>query len=254
MAENIIIAHRGESYNAPENTLTAIIMAWERNIQAVEIDIQLTKDNQIVVIHDKDTLRISGKKKIIKKSLLKELKLLNAGFHKEGIWDHESIPTLSEVLNTIPDDGKLIIEIKIDDSILPILAHELSQANLSPTQIELIAFNAITLSKAKQLMPAYKMLWLLELDYWWPWWLVWINTKRIINKVKMLKLDGVDVWAGKLLNKSFISVFKEAGLYVYAWTVNEPEKARSLIENGVDGITTDKAGWMIEQLRITDYK
>lgn len=249
MAENIIIAHRGESYNAPENTLAAINMAWKKNVKAVEIDIQLTKDNQIVVIHDKDTLRISGKKKIIKKSLLKELKLLNVGFHKEGIWDHEQIPTLSEVLDTIPYNGKLIIEIKSDDSILPILANELSQANLNPTQIELIAFNAVTLSKAKQLMPEYSMLWLLELDYMWPWWLVWINKKRIIKKVKQLKLDGVNVWAGKLLTRSFISAFKEAGLQVYTWTVNEPEKARSLIVNGIDGITTDRAGWMIEQLK-----
>jgi glycerophosphoryl diester phosphodiesterase len=58
MAENIIIAHRGESYDAPENTLAAINLAWKRKVQAVEIDVQLTNDNEIVVIHDKDTLRI----------------------------------------------------------------------------------------------------------------------------------------------------------------------------------------------------
>ena len=67
MARNKIIAHRGESYDAPENTLAAINLAWKRNVIAVEIDIQLTNDNEIVVIHYKDTLRVSGKKKIIKK-------------------------------------------------------------------------------------------------------------------------------------------------------------------------------------------
>ncbi len=249
MAKNILIAHRGESHDAPENTLAAINLAWERNVQAVEIDIQLTKDNEIVVIHDKDTLRISGTKKIIRKSSLKELKNLNTGFHKEGNWDNEHIPKLSEVLATVPPNGKLIIEIKSDDSILPKLAAELSQANLNPKQIELIAFNAITLSKAKKLMPEYRMLWLLELNYMLPWWLVWFNKKRIINKVKKLKLDGVDVWAGKFLSKSFISIFKEAGLYIYSWTVNDPEKARSLIKNGIDGITSDRAYWMIDQLK-----
>ena len=249
MAENIIIAHRGESYDAPENTLAAINIAWKRNVHAVEIDIQLTSDNEIVVIHDKDTLRVSGKKKIIRKSSLKELKLLNAGFRKEGNWENSSIPKLSEVLGTVPPNRKLIIEIKSNDSILQKLTYELSQSRLLPSQIELIAFNAVTLEKAKQLMPEYRMLWLLGLDYMWPWWLVWIHKKRIINNVKKLKLDGVNVWAGKLLNRSFISIFKEAGLYVYAWTVNDPEKARSLIENGVDGITSDRAGWMIEQLK-----
>jgi len=63
----LIIAHRGESFDAPENTLDSINLAWERMTKSVEIDIQLTKDNEIVVIHDWDTFRISGKKKIIKK-------------------------------------------------------------------------------------------------------------------------------------------------------------------------------------------
>ena len=64
----LIIAHRGESFDAPENTLDSINLAWERMTKSVEIDIQLTKDNEIVVIHDWDTFRISGKKKIIKKA------------------------------------------------------------------------------------------------------------------------------------------------------------------------------------------
>ena len=249
MAENIIIAHRGESYDAPENTLAAINLAWKRKVQAVEIDVQLTNDNEIVVIHDKDTLRIAGKKKIIRKSSLKELKLLNAGFHKDEKWQGEHIPCLREVLATVPPNCKLIIEIKSDESILPQLANELAQTNLSTTQLELIAFNETTLAKAKQLMPEYRMLWLIGLDYKLSWWLAWINKRRIISKVKKLKLDGVNVWAGKLLTSSFISKFKGAGLYLYAWTVNDPEKARSLINEGIDGLSTDRAYWMTEQLK-----
>ncbi len=248
MVGNTIIAHRGESYDAPENTLAAINMAWERKVKAVEIDIQLTKDNEIVVIHDKDTLRITGKKKVIKKSTLKELKLLNAGFHKEGDWDNERIPKLSEVLDTVPLDCKVIIEIKSSDNILPKLASELLQSGLLHSQIELIAFNSRTLVKAKQLMPDYRMLWLLSLDYVLPWWLVWINERRTVNKVKKLNLDGVNVWAGKRLTANFISTFKDAGLFVYSWTVNSPEKAGSLIENGIDGITSDRAYWLTKQL------
>ncbi|MBC8321650.1 MAG: glycerophosphodiester phosphodiesterase [Bacteroidetes bacterium] len=251
MTETIIIAHRGESFDAPENTLSAIKLAWERNVQAVEIDIQQTKDSEIVVIHDKDTLRISGKKKTIKKSSLKELKLLNAGFYKEGNWDDERIPSLSEVLATVPENGKLIIEIKSDNNILQKLKYELSQSNLNTTQIELIAFDANTLAKAKQLMPEYRMLWLLSLDYRLPWWLALNNNRKLINKLNKLKLDGVDVWAGKLLTKSFISEIKKSGLCIYTWTVNDLEKAKSLIENGIDGITTDRAGWMMEQLKIS---
>jgi glycerophosphoryl diester phosphodiesterase len=55
-----IIAHRGESFNAPENTLAAINLAWERGAEAVEIDIQFSKDRELVVIHDTDTKRLAG--------------------------------------------------------------------------------------------------------------------------------------------------------------------------------------------------
>ncbi len=248
MTNNLIIAHRGESFDAPENTLAAINLAWERGAKAVEIDIRLTADNKIVVIHDKDTLRITGEKKIIGSTSLKELKLLNTGFHKEGNWNNERIPTLNEVLETVPSDGKLIIEIKSDDSILPKLVHELSQSKLNHNQIEIIAFDINTMAKAKQLMPEYRMLWLLSLDYKLPWQLVPHNTKQIIKKVNKSNLDGINVWAGKLLTHSFISEFKEAGLLVYTWTVDDPEKAKTIINYGIDGLTTNRAGWMMEQL------
>jgi len=248
MTNNLIIAHRGESFDAPENTLAAINLAWQRGAKAVEIDIRLTADNEIVVIHDKDTLRITGEKNVIENTPLKELKLLNAGFHKEGNWNNEQIPTLNEVLETVPSDGKLIIEIKSDDSILPKLVYELSQSKLNPNQIEIIAFDLNTIAKAKQLMPEYRMLWLLSLDYKLPWQLVLHNNKQIIKKVNKSNLDGVNVWAGKLLTHSFISEFKEAGLLVYTWTVDDPEKAKTIINNGIDGLTTNRASWMMEQL------
>ena len=247
-SSGIIIAHRGESFNAPENTLASIDLAWKNKARAVEIDIHLTNDNEIVVIHDYDTLRISGKKKIIKSTTLQELRLLDFGSFKNEKWKNERIPTLREVLKTVPADGKIVIEIKSDDRIVERLKPELAQSQLKNSQIELIAFNVNTFAKAKKMMPEYKMLWLLNLDYIWPSWLLRINKKRIINKVKKLNLDGVDVWAGKILDKNFIQKFHEAGLLVYTWTVDEPERAKTLLENGIDGLTTNRAGWITEQL------
>jgi len=247
--EDLIIAHRGESFDAPENTLASIQLAWQRRVKAVEIDIHLSKDNEIVVIHDFDTKRISGKKLKIKNSSLKELKDLDAGSHKSMKWKNERIPTLREILNTIPANCKLIIEIKSGPDILPKLKQELDHSNLIHTQIEVIAFNLITLAKAKQLMPEYKMLWLLDLDYFWPWWLLQINNQKIIEKVKKLNLDGVNIWAGKFLTPNFISEFKAAGLKVYSWTIDSPLKAKSLIEAGIDGITTNRASWIIERIQ-----
>jgi glycerophosphoryl diester phosphodiesterase len=247
-ADELIIAHRGESVDAPENTLAAINLAWGRRIKSVEIDIRLCKDNEIVVIHDKDTLRISGEKKIIRNSSLKELKLLDAGSFKSIKWEGETIPTLKEVINTVPGEGRLIIEIKSDENILGRLKTELSQSKLKDSQIELIAFNKKILMKARHLMPNYKILWLMELDYFWPWWICRVNKQKIIRMAKKLQLDGVNVWCGKLLTEEFIRVFKDAGLLIYAWTVNDPVKAFQLIKFGIDGITTDRAGMMAEKL------
>ncbi|MFY9151424.1 MAG: glycerophosphodiester phosphodiesterase [Prolixibacteraceae bacterium] len=250
--DEFIIAHRGESFDAPENTLASINLAWQRNVKAVEIDVQFTRDGEIVVIHDNDTLRISGKKLKIKESKLLELKQLDFGLFKDRKWANERIPTLAEVLKTVPEQGKLIIEIKSDESLLYKLKQDLEQSNLRTSQIEIIAFNINTLGKAKQLMPQYKMLWLLDLDYFWPWWLLLIRKKRIIRKISNLNLDGIDVWAGKLLTLKFIDTFRKAGFLIYCWTVNNPEQAKKLINLGIDGITTDRARWLLNQIENSD--
>ncbi len=247
-AAELIIAHRGESFDAPENTLAAINLSWERNVRAVEIDIRLTVDRHIVVFHDKNTLRVTGEKKVISKSRLDELRILDAGSFKGSRWRDERIPDLAEVLGTVPEWGKLIIEIKSDDAILEILKKELEKSKLNSTNTEIIAFDLRILEKARKMMPDIRMLWLLDLDYTLPWWLCRINRHEIMNKLSDLQLDGIDVWSGKLLNREFIDFFKNAGFSVYTWTVNDPGKARQLAELGVDGITTDRPSWLINQL------
>ncbi len=245
---DLIIAHRGESFIAPENSLSAIKKAWDNGARAVEIDVHLTADNNIVVIHDFDTLRVSGEKKIIRETILKDLRNLSIGFYMGDKWKNERIPLLSEVLETIPGEGKILIEIKSDGSILEKLKVVLSQSKLRDSQIEIIAFDLKTLGLAKKLMPAYKMLWILDLDYSWPYWLVRINKKKIIGRILSLDLDGVDAWAGKILDKNFIDELKMNELLVYCWTVNIPEKAKQMIDCGIDGITTDRAEWMMHRL------
>jgi glycerophosphoryl diester phosphodiesterase len=246
--KDIIIAHRGESFDAPENTLAAINLAWERGASAVEIDVHMTKDKQIVVIHDEDTARVSNRKMIIKKSFFKELKKLDTGSFKDEKWKGEHISSLQEVLKTVPDYGRLIIEIKSNSDLLDRLKIELAKSKLQNSQIEIIAFDSSILAKAKKIMPEYRMLWLLDLDYYLPWWLIWLSKNRLIKKAKKLNFDGVDVWAGKLLTKDFITAFKNSGLLVYTWTVNSPKKSEFLISQGIDGITTDRAAWITEQI------
>lgn len=246
---DILIAHRGESFDAPENTLAAINLAWEQGASSVEIDVHMTKDQKIVVIHDEDTFRVSNTKMVIKKSFFKELKKLDIGSFKDEMWRDERISLLQDVLKTVPIYGKLIIEIKSNADLLNCLRIELAKSKLKNSQVEIIAFESSTLAKAKVLMPEYRMLWLLDLDYYWPWWLIWTSKKRLIKKVKKLNLDGVDVWAGKMLTKKFIQAFQNSGLLVYTWTVNSPQKLELLFSYGIDGVTTDRAAWITKQVK-----
>jgi len=241
----LIIAHRGESSDAPENTLAAINLAWERGADAVEIDIQLTKDLEIVVIHDKTTKRTADQNKRIKTHTLEELKQLKLGDSK---YLNEKIPTLREVLATIPAHKKLIIEIKCAERVIPILKRELERTELKKEQIVLIGFNFKLVINAKKAMPKFKVLWLLNLDYNWFTKLFLLPRTFLISKTKKSGLDGVNVWAGEVLDDDFIRKVKKANLLIYTWTVDDPLQALNLITMGVDGITTNKAQWLKSQL------
>jgi len=247
--KTILIAHRGESYLAPENTLEAINMAWEKGARAVEIDVQLTSDNKIVVIHDKNTRRVGDITKSVKRSSLKELKIVDVGLFKGTQWKGARIPALYEVLQTIPAHGKLIVEIKSGAKIIPYILNELERSGLENHQIEIISFNYRILAELKRQAPFYKILWLLALDYFWPRWILRINNKKLLRKVSDAGLDGINVWAGEVLDKTFINYFKGENLSVYTWTVNSPKMASSLREKGVDAITTDRQEWLCKQLQ-----
>nr|WP_321452932.1 glycerophosphodiester phosphodiesterase family protein [uncultured Carboxylicivirga sp.] len=243
-----IIAHRGESFDAPENSLSAIKLAWARGSKAVEIDVHLTADNEVVVIHDKHTGRVGDKKLHVKKSNLSELKTVDIGRKKSDNFIDERVPTLIEVIETIPSEEQIIIEIKCGKEIISPLIQILKTSTLSNSQIEIIAFNFEVITEIKKQAPYYKALWLLDLDYYLPHWLIRVNRNKIINKVKESNLDGVNVWAGNVIKHSFVKDFKDKGLFVYVWTVNDLHKAQNMINYGVDAITTDRAEWLTKQL------
>ncbi len=244
----MIIAHRGESYDAPENSLAAINKAWIKGAKAVEIDVQITSDNNIVVIHDKRTKRTGNRNIKISKASIKEIKTIDIGNKFSNYYSGEKIPLLEEVLKTIPYKSKLIIEIKCGINIISPLENILKNHGYLYNQIEFISFDLDTISLLKKKLPRYKMFWLLNLDYYWPSWLVIRNKAKILRKLKRNNLDGINCWAGNMLNKEFIDFFKKHNYIIYSWTINDPDKAKKLLTNGIDAITTDRAAWLKEQL------
>lgn len=98
----MIVAHRGASRDAPENTLSSFTLAWKLGADAIEGDFRLTKDGHIVCIHDEDTKRVVGRKLIVAESALADLRKLDVGAYYGDDYKDCMIPPIAEVFSTIP--------------------------------------------------------------------------------------------------------------------------------------------------------
>jgi len=243
--EFLIIAHRGESFDAPENTLASIDLAWKRDADALEIDVQLTNDKKIVVIHDKTTLRTGGKYKRIASNNYDELLKIDVGKFKDTKWKNEKIPLLDEVIDTIPKNKILFVEIKSDERIIKPLQNLIEQKNINPAQFKFIGFNIVTMKLLKETFPEVESYWIVEGKYY----RTKDNLKETILKCKSAGLDGLDVQARKYLNNDVVHSVKNSGLKIYTWTVDDPERAKRLYLDEIDGITTNRAHWLKNRLK-----
>ncbi|MCA9018966.1 MAG: glycerophosphodiester phosphodiesterase, partial [Planctomycetaceae bacterium] len=188
-----IIGYRGASYDAPENTLASVNLAWQRNADAVEIDIYLTKDGKIVAYHDKTTKRIGGRDQAVNEQTLAELQTLDVGAWKNEKYKEERIPTLSQILKTIPAGKRLFIEIKCGPEVLPQLKQELAAAGNTSAQTALIGFDYETMQQAKQLLPELKSYWVFKVKQdkktgKWEH-----DANYFIQKANAAQLDGLDI-------------------------------------------------------------
>ena len=238
-----LIAHRGASYDAPENTLAAVSLAWEHAADGVEVDIRLSRDSRIVVVHDDNTKRTGGKDGLVADQTLDELKALDAGTWRGERWSGERIPTLSEVLATVPRSKRLLIELKCDHRVLPELERDLTRADLGAEQTVLIGFDLATMAAAKRTFPERPALWLCEVQAGRS-----DATDELIRQARCAGVDGLNVAVSPAVDSTFVRSVRAADMRLYAWTVNDPEEARRLAGLGIDAITTDRPKWLRDQL------
>lgn len=244
-----IIAHRGASHDAPENTLAAFKLGWAQGADGVELDIWLTKDGQVICLHDADTKRTTGVAKKVAESTLAELRTLEAGSWKDAKWRGERIPTLAEALAALPAGKRLVIEIKCGVEVMPALERDLKAAGRPHAQLVIISFKHDVCAAAKQRFPNLPVLYLSSFKQdkatgaWTP------TAAELIQMAKSAGLDGLNLSYKGPLDTAFVKQAHAAGLKFYVWTVNDAEIARKLVAAGADGITTDRPGWLRGQLR-----
>ena len=240
-----IIAHRGASHEAPENTVAAVRQAWKQSSDAVEIDIHLSRDGQIVVMHDATAERTAGDERKISEMSLDEIRALDAGTWKNREYAGEKVPLLDEILALIPPGKRLYIEVKCGREIVPELVCALERAGKPGREVCIISFDWDLLRELKKQIPQYEAFWIRGYDA-----NIGIEEayREFIKRCRDADLDGIDLSHAWPLDARWMKEFREAGLKVLAWTVDDPVVARRLTELGVDGITTNRPGWLRDQL------
>jgi glycerophosphoryl diester phosphodiesterase len=242
----LVIAHRGDSARRPENTLASFASALEIGAEVVEFDVQLTRDRQVVVLHDPAVDRTTDGTGRVQDLTLAELRRFSAGYPARfgDAYRGERIPTLSEVLGLLRDRAIGMIEIKHDavtaDAEGGIEAHTVAEVRKAgmETQVALISFSRLALVRCRALAPA-------------------ILRGHLFHRAEVGEvLAGAREVACTLVlpEKGMLSVelrdrAREAGVKVATWVIDDPAELASLAHFDLYGIGTNRPGEMMEALR-----
>jgi len=241
-----IIGHRGASFDAPENTLAAVNLAWEQGADAVEVDVHLSRDGHVVVIHDEITRRVTGVNKKVSTQSWAELQKLDAGRWKAPRWAGERLPSLEEVAATVPKGKRLFVEVKGGKEFAAAAA-PLLKSRTAP-RLVIIGFSLEAMKEVKGAFPELEVCWIVEFKRRLPSRLWKPLPQEAIATASAAGLNGLDVGANGPISKEFVNQAKAAGLRVYVWTVDSVPKGKALLKAGVDGITTNRPGWLKQRL------
>ena len=241
----LIIGHRGASREAPENTLASFRLAFEQGADGVEADFRLTRDGQIVCLHDDSTGRTSAVDLVVAQATLSQLRTLDVGAWKGEAFAGEPIPALKDVLATLPAGKKLFIEIKSGIEIVPPLAAELAAAGTPASQIMFLSFDAELIRTLKERLPDYRACWLTDYRFrgsWRP------SPDEILDTLAKSRADGVASRDRAVLDLPLVRELRKRGLEIHVWTVDAVSAAVRLCELGVDSIMTNRPGWLRGEL------
>lgn len=230
-----VVAHRGFSAVAPENTLISARKALEGGADGVECDVQRTRDGVLVLMHDDDVKRTTNGAGKVVDLTLPQIKELDAGSWKDKAYAGERVPTLAEYLALLKDTGCApVIEIKMH-GISEAVVQAIRQAGMLQ-QCYVICFEAAVLKEVHQLEPKLRTAWLFgEKQEGTP-------AERADRLAQPARACGAEILAvdHNILSPELVHELKQRGLGLWCWTVNEPERAVALAAWGVDVIETDR--------------
>lgn len=232
-----IVAHRGASGVAPENTLAAIRAAEEQGSDYVEIDLHMTADGHVIVLHDSTVDRTSNGKGKVGEMMLADVQALDAGswFSKE--FAGARIPTLEEIFRSAGKETKLILELKSGSEKYPEIERkvvELIEQFRMSNRIVLKSFNPVILNTFEKIAPEIPRLYVLVAD------LGLVSVDTTLRFRKMLSIKNVDFYQVHKLfvTKALVKKVRAAGKKLIAWGV-KPKDREKMVRLGVDIIEVD---------------
>jgi glycerophosphoryl diester phosphodiesterase len=239
----LVIAHRGFSGAAPENTIAAFKKAIDLGVDMIELDIHLSKDGQIVVIHDDTLNRTTNGKGKVTSYTLNELKRLDAGSWFGSQFSGEKIPTLKEVLELTRGKMLLTIELKKGD-MGPYTMTDLADRSLQEVekagmlnQVIFASFDPSAIDRIRGKNPKIPVALIYNQSWTFP------------QEVTGGRPVSILSCSGKVLTQTNISNAHQRGMKVMAWTLNTEEHMQRFLNMGVDGIITDYPDFLIKILQ-----
>ncbi|MDE2058573.1 MAG: glycerophosphodiester phosphodiesterase [candidate division NC10 bacterium] len=225
------VAHRGASALAPENTMAAFEKAIDLEADAIELDLHVSRDDELVVIHDYTLDRTTDGRGPVHALSLKELKRLDAGRWFGERFTGQRIPTLAEVLDRFGGQVPLALEVKagsaffrgIEERVVAVL-----REHQAIEQVAVASFDHHALVRLKELEPSLRTAALLVGRP------MSMSTVALPSKADAMALEC------NLVTKTEIDACRAAGLQLVVWVVNEPARMRHFIDLGADGIITDR--------------
>lgn len=237
-----VIAHRGASHSAPENTLAAFKSALDMGVDMIELDVRSTLDNEIVVYHDANLKRTSSIEKKVIDMTKKDLLELDAGSWFNSSFSNEKIPSLDQTFETIGDKCEILVEIKSDNtrlstSFLRTLFKTIYQHRLNSSVI-LQSFDTRILNRIHQLDPSLRLQKLIVLKI--PLLGIQLDQRVMLENVLAKgHYEAINV-DHRFASPQLIDKIHRFNKKIYCWTVDDPSRMKKLSDIGVDGIITNQ--------------
>ena len=241
----LVIAHRGDSAHRPENTLVSFAGALEVGATVVELDVHLTADGHVVVLHDPTLDRTTTGRGDVRRMTLAEVRAVSAGYPERfgAAYAGERVPTLAEVLALLRERARVLVEIKTESvsedaagGVEARVVEEVRRAGMAE-RVALISFDHRAIVRLRSLAPEMARGRLFART----------SADAVLEAAREAGCDLVMPHKSQL-GEALVERVRAAGLKLATWVVDEPDELRRLARFGLYGVGSNRPGVLLEAI------